>query len=189
MKSIKTCYLFFFLPLLLAASCGDDDNMKTMEEEPSYESCCGTEPVTFSSGQGKVYVPNVFTANFDGINDVFLPFYNSHISKIEGFVVSNTDGENLYSLAAFDLANPIQGAWTGQLSDGTYHKGPFSYKMTIFNNAGGSSVIQGKACSILCDSAAVIFQTKGGCLYPVQDNGEGGYDETLPTFEKDCFNG
>jgi hypothetical protein len=163
--------------------------MKMPEEEPSYEGCCGTEPVTFSSGEGKVYVPNVFTANFDGINDVFLPFYNSHISKIEGFSVSDLEGENLYSLAAFDLANPIEGAWDGQLSDGTYHKGPFSYKMTIIDDVGGSSVIEGKARSILCDSAAVIFQTKTGCLFPAQDNGEGGYDGSLPTFEEDCFNG
>lgn len=193
MKNLKTCYLFLFLPFLLAASCGDDD-MKTPEEEPSYETCCGTEPVTFTVGAAKVYVPNVFTTNSDGFNDVFTPFVNSHVSKIENLRITDESGDLLYSLPSYSLADPLDpvgsGGWLGTtVNDTTFYKGLFHYEMKVSDDTGQSAVIMGSACSVRCDSAAVIFQTKTGCLYPVQDNGQGGYDDSLPTFEEDCFNG
>jgi CHU_C Type IX secretion signal domain len=190
MKKYQTLLL---LSLLCTASCKNDDDSNEPDdptvEEPSYEPCCGADPVTFTIGEGKVFVGNAITPNFDGINDVFVPMFNSHISKIEDITITDTEGETLHTLDAYDLINPIAGTWQMKINDSTFYKGLFHYSMTIFDDAGQSSIIEGSACSILCDSAAVIFQTKQGCFFPIQTDGDGGVDPSFPNLEEDCFGG
>lgn len=187
-------YLFLpLLPFLLAASCKDDDNPK-VEEEPTYEGCCGISPVTFTVGEGKVYVPNAFTFNSDGINDVFFAFCNDHVSKVEDVSITDASGESLYSIGAFDLSGTLNlfesGGWEGFVANATTrHKGPFNYKMKVTDDTGQSTTVQGTACGIICDSAAVYFKDNPGCFYPSQLDGEGGYDPSLPHYDDDCFGG
>jgi hypothetical protein len=175
--------LFLLLSLLCAASCKNDDDMN------AYESCCGTDPVTFTLGAGKVFIANVITPNFDGINDIFVPSVNSHISKIEDLSIFGTGGELLFTLEVVDLTNPIAGSWQGNISNNLLYKGLFYYTMKIFDDTGQSLDIQGSACSIRCDSEAVIFQTKQGCFFPDQADGDGGADTSFPTYDEDCFGG
>lgn len=186
-------YLFLpLLPFLFAASCKDDDGPK-VEAEPTYEGCCGTTDVLFTVGQGKVFVPNAFTPNSDGFNDIFRPWVNSHVSKIENLSIKDVNGESLYNLATFDLGNPdhlAAGAWSGSNDNFvTYYKGLFTYKMKVTDDTGQSAFIEGKACSILCDSAAVYLKDNPNCTFPAQSDGEGGYDASAPNFENDCFGG
>jgi hypothetical protein len=153
-----------------------------------YENCCGTLPVTFSLGKGKIYIPNAFTANGDGISDVFVPSYNEHIHKIKNLILTNVAEDSvLYSLASFNIEEPIANAWWGQISDTSFHKGLFKYKMTIFDDVGDSLLIQGEACSILCDSAALDLKNNKNCLYIIQADGKGSVDTSLPILEEYCY--
>lgn len=80
MNKIKQLFLFV-LTFSLFFQCKDDDG-KIQATDP-YEGCCGTSPVVFTAGNAKLYLPNAFTPNDDGINDVFFPNFNDKVSKIE----------------------------------------------------------------------------------------------------------
>jgi hypothetical protein len=190
MKKFKTYLLLLSIPFLFAASCKDDDNPKL---EPTYEGCCGTADVVFTVGEGKVYVVNAFTPNGDGFNDYFLPVYNSHVTKIEDINLTGINGEELHNRAAYDIGNGdhlAAGAWSGSNDNFvTLYKGIFSYKMKVTDDTGQSATIEGKACSILCDSTAYFLKDNPNCAFPTQQDTDGGYDPSFPNYEDDCFGG
>jgi hypothetical protein len=179
-------FQFLLLTTLFVIACNPKDPDPTPADDP-YESCCGSAPVAFVHGAGEIYIPNVITANGDGISDVFYPFVNGHIIKVEDMVITDGDGVVLYEQALLNLANPAATGWFGLKPDNTYHKGLFNYKMSFLNDSGASKTIAGSACCIVCDSAAVVFKTKTGCYYPIQYDDLSGFNPAAPTFEADCF--
>jgi hypothetical protein len=191
----KTITPFFILScIFLCTSFGRlTDKMPAAVANP-YEGCCGTEPVVFSVGVGSVYIPNVVTPNNDGINDVFYPFINNRISMVENFTIQDATTDTIIfqkdSLILSDAsleAEILPDGWDGKVAGGQPHKGLFKYSMKVFDLFGASLDIQGSACSVLCDSAAVILQGNPSCFYPVQQNETGGVDASLPNFEEKCF--
>lgn len=184
MKKIKP-FLILFCTVFFAFQCNDDDGPK--QPIDPYVGCCGTEPVEFTVGNAKLYLPNAFTPNGDGINDLFFPFLNDKISKIELFQVSTPELGLLYLALEVDKQNPAASGWNGIDADGKKYAGLFSYHIQITDDAGSSQFISGSACSIVCDTFATIFKTKTGCFFPVQENGNGGLDASLPFLEEDCF--
>jgi hypothetical protein len=169
----------------LAIQCNEDDEPKQATDP--YTACCGLDSVEFIVGNGKLYVPNAFTPNEDGINDVFFPFFNDKVSKIELFQISTPELGLIYLVLEVDKQNPLASAWNGIDADGNKYAGLFSYYIQITDDAGFSQIISGYACSILCDSFATAFKTKTGCFFPAQSDGNGGLDASLPTFEDECF--
>lgn len=170
-----------------------DDKMPTPSANP-YEGCCGTKPVVFAVGAGSVYIPNVVTPNDDGINDVFYPFINNRISLVENFIIQDAATDNVIFqkdtliLSAASLeAEILPEGWDGKEAGGQPHKGSFKYSMKVYDLFGVSLDIQGSACSVLCDSSAMILQGNPSCFYPVQQNETGGVDASLPNFEQKCF--
>ena len=119
----NTLILFIFLLISSAQTCAAQDAPKVAAQE--YESCCGTQPVEFSYEKKRIYVPNVFTPNRDGVNDYFFP--RQLLGKSIGafsMQVFNRWGEKVY-----ETTDPLNG-W-----DGTYHgkevnAGVFVYFMT-----------------------------------------------------------
>lgn len=184
MTKIKHIFLFLIIASI-TIQCIDDDG----QQQPSdpYVGCCGTAPVVFTIGNAKLYVPNAFTPNGDGINDVFFPNFNDKVSKIELLTVSTPELGIMYIAHAIDLSNPSANGWNGIDADGKKYAGPFSYGMTVKDDAGYIQSIGGSACSITCDSFATAFKTKTGCFYPAQSDGNGGLDASLPALEEDCF--
>ncbi|TAK40559.1 MAG: hypothetical protein EPO28_09925 [Saprospiraceae bacterium] len=184
MRNIKT--FFFILSItFFALQCKDDDGPK-LPTDP-YVGCCGTEPVEFTVGNAKLYVPNAFTPNGDGTNDVFFPFFNDKVSKIELFQIFSPKLALIYLALEVDKQNPSINGWNGIDADGKKYAGLFSYHIQITDDAGFSQFISGSACSIVCDTFAAVFKTKTGCFFPAQENGEGGLDASLPMLEDDCF--
>ena len=172
---------------LIIVSCHPKEDPGSVSPKDLYESCCGAEPVEFVHGNGKIYIPNVFTANADGKNDVFYPFVTTGITKVENLVISDGDGTVLYEKTLLDLVNPAASGWFGLKPDGTYYKGLFKYKMSFVNDAGQSRAIEGSACCIVCDSAAVVFKGKAGCFYPIQYDELSGFNASAPNHEMNCF--
>ena len=153
-----------------------------------YEGCCGFQPNTAVVGGASVFVPNVFTPNGDGVNDLFLPFTGKDISKVSGFTITNLNADSiLYQVADFQLTTGSVG-WDGRVAPDKMHKGPFKYQMIVYSKSGESQMIEGNACSVLCDVESQILKDNLGCLYPIQANSDGLFDAASPSFEsKRCF--
>lgn len=185
MKKI-TSYLFFLLVVFTLAQC-DDGLVLYDEPETLYGDCCGTDSVEFHVGNARIYVPNVFTVNGDGINDLFFPFFNDKVAKAELFQISNSKLVVMHLAKSVDLQNPAAQGWDGKDPDGKIYAGQFRYALYVTDDTGFTQAIHGTACSIVCDTSAHIFKTKEGCYFSTQHDGNGGLDPSLPSFEGDCF--
>lgn len=163
------------------------------QKEPNpvneYESCCGTQPVEFSYEKKKVFVPNAFTPNGDGVNDYFIPFVNETVTDIWWFSIYSAKGDTLlYQSMYLDLKSDSRTiGWNGLRPDGTPYKGLFSYQMRIDDQEANKHIVEGFACAILCDSKTKILKTKDGCFYPSQSAGHGKLDKSKNNEEKGCF--
>lgn len=60
----------------------------------------------------KVYVPNAFSPNGDGINDLFAPFTGNDVVQIKDFKVFDRQGNMVYSAGPFTPGDPVN-AWDG----------------------------------------------------------------------------
>ena len=94
----------------------------------------------------KTYVPNAFSPNDDGINDVLEIFGNEYVSSIESFSIYNRWGERIFSLLN-DMNNQIgmdQFVWDGTSGNGKQApEGIYVYKAIIRTTADVSSVLSG----------------------------------------------
>ncbi len=63
-----------------------------------------------------VYVPNGFSPNDDGINDIFTIYGGKSVSTIKSFLVFDRWGETVYEYYNFDPKDPAAG-WDGKLRD------------------------------------------------------------------------
>lgn len=180
---MKKQFFCILLAAFFALQCNDDDGPPT---DP-YEGCCGVEPVEFTVGNAKIYLPNAFTPNDDGINDIFFPFINEKVTKIEFLSISTPDLAVMYIATKLDTNTPSVNGWNGKDTDGKKYAGRFIYSVQITDDVGFQKIITGSACSILCDTFATVFKTKTDCFFPVQSDGNGGLDASLPHFEDTCF--
>lgn len=167
-----------------------------------YEGCCGTKPYEFSYGNAKVFIPNVFTPNGDGLNDIFMPFISNDIIEVQDYSILCANGDTLlFSRPTFKYDEYEKYAWNGNRFTGSgvfasEYIGMFKYGMRLINAAGRSQVLEGEACVIRCGKEAKVFKNRDGCFYADQaeavDNkgngkGNGKLDKTKKTAEKDCY--
>jgi len=198
MKSLKILMVYFSL-LFSFTACTQDDDVTKITPIKEYESCCGAEPVEsrFSTGQ-YLYVPNSFTPNNDGINDLWYPIFSSGQDKIQAFFIYSLEDYTLiHQMYEYHLYPAGTYGWDGtktrngqNLGDNTLHKGGFWYEI-VFNepvNFGNNEVFfKGKACAIICDKDAEYFKEKDGCFFPVQVNSNGMLDKSIKNSEENCF--
>jgi len=187
MHTFKITFTLFFSLLLLQSCLAQTSPEVPVAEE--YKSCCGTEPVEFAFRNEKVYVPNVFTPNGDGVNDYFMPYVNKEVGGVWGFTVYSARGDTiLFQREYFNYDREIENyAWNGLRKDGSRYKGLFKYKMRVDDKAAVKQIVEGSACAIVCDPDAKIFRNKEGCFYPVQAGKEGDLDKNTENGESKCF--
>ncbi len=74
-----------------------------------------------------VFIPNIFTPNNDGTNDIFHIFADvSTVKEIKSFQVYSRWGEKVFEDALFQPNNPAHG-WDGRLKDQKMIPGVFAY--------------------------------------------------------------
>ncbi|TDB60871.1 hypothetical protein [Arundinibacter roseus] len=157
-----------------------------------YASCCGVKPVTFEFKTGSIYIPNAFTPNEDGINDEFYPFVSADIHGTIGFSITSAEGDTvLYNRNEF-LYDQIKNlAWNGQRPDGTVYRGKFKYSVGVISKGPTKElkIIEGEACSILCEPGTKDLKARKTCFYPsmaAKNKDFGKLDVKLASNEKDC---
>jgi gliding motility-associated-like protein len=75
----------------------------------------------------RVFIPNAFSPNDDGVNDVFGIFAdNSQVARVRSFLVFNRWGEAMFELYNFSPNNPSLG-WNGQHRGQVMNTGVYVY--------------------------------------------------------------
>ena len=78
------------------------------------EGCEGEVRLSFRvKKQADVYVPNIFSPNGDGENDIFMIFAGSQIAEVKNFEVFNRWGESVFQYFNFHPNDPAFG-WDGK---------------------------------------------------------------------------
>jgi gliding motility-associated-like protein len=73
-----------------------------------------------------VYVPNAFTPNGDGINDVFTVYGSVDVRKVNRLMVFDRWGELLYEATDFP-ANDLTNGWDGTFKTKKMNAGVYVY--------------------------------------------------------------
>lgn len=191
MKNFLKFQIIVFYFLLSFSACSQNDG-----PAKEYEACCGAEPVEFTvdlpdSSSVYIFVPNAFTPNGDGTNDLFYPVLSTTVDHLDYLVIENetvTGSELLYQVQDIARDELNTKGWNGKDKNGISYKGAFTYTALCVTPSGSAFAIKGTACSIACDEDAGYFKEKEGCFYPIQSRSDGTLDRTKSNEEVDCFN-
>jgi len=169
-------YFFLLLVVLLLStftSCDDDT------AEPSiYEGCCEGRGEYQVAG-AQLFIPNIFTANQDGINDIFLVFASDTLQGVQlnDFEVKDLAGQQLFYRSSI-IPNSVDNAWDGVKPNGEAYEGKFFYSLNVVDVSGNITTIEGSACVLTCDSP-VSITAAASCAFGLQHDGAGGFDPGL----------
>lgn len=200
MKKMKRLLL---LVILFAShyACTQETVEKSLVTPEEYLSCCGTDIIdtTFANGD-YLYVPNSFTPNEDGHNDVFQLHTNAEIRDLLALTIYTETGDTvLFDLDGRSYDLYIDAGYTfgwdgirrgafpnGPMGDRKLHRGAFRYELWML--IGGRTFNkEGIACAIHCGAEAGVFEGNGNCFFSSQLNGSGQLDPLLSHGEGDCF--
>lgn len=158
-------------------ACSDDD----AGSGNFNESCCNNAPLVIQEDSFNLYVPNAFTPNGDGFNDVFRPFGNDGIVSVVTLSIQNEGGGVVFESNNF-MINSNAGAWNGTLPDGTLNSDIYNYDIIVEAVDGNEYSYSGTICCRAENDPACV-DNEMDCRYATQHDGIGGLDETLPSFE------
>lgn len=157
-------------------TCKEDDGF-------SRNCSCRTDQVVFTVGNGKFFLPNVFSPTSDGINDFFSPWGNAEIAEVEEFVIRRLNNDVMFSNENFSMNTPNEG-WDATDGDDRF-LGDFKYYIRVRSSDGTVEEFDGTACSFDCENGVNQLDNIEECRWGTQYDGEGDWDETAPSLESD----
>jgi gliding motility-associated-like protein len=89
-----------------------------------------------------VYVPNAFSPNGDGTNDVFMIYAGPKVTRVKSFLVFDRWGEKVYQFEDFDPKDPSRG-WDGTFRGQLMNQGVFVWFAEIELTDGSTKVLEG----------------------------------------------
>jgi len=126
----KTLYTFLLISsLLFVYSCEDEEHGLT-------NTLCGFPSTSFSNLDTPIYIPNVFTPNGDGINDIWKPVTIAQIEAYN-FIIYNSLGIEVYS-------SSISYSWDGECNNEPCIDGEYNYSVSFDSQTatGGISLVR-----------------------------------------------
>ncbi len=90
----------------------------------------------------KVYVPNAFSPNNDGINDLLTVFSDASVQKISLFEIFNRWGGKVFSTSNFLPNNPAYG-WDGKQERTSFDENIFTWKLVVQYIDGKTELLTG----------------------------------------------
>ncbi|MFQ5447301.1 MAG: gliding motility-associated C-terminal domain-containing protein, partial [Saprospiraceae bacterium] len=107
------------------------------------DGCEATDQLTvFISKDHPVYVPNAFSPNEDGRNDIFMIYGGKSITKIKSFLVFNRWGETVHQYFNFQPNDPVAG-WDGYFRGRRMDPGVFTWFAEVEFVDGLTEVLEG----------------------------------------------
>jgi len=142
--------------------------------------CCNhfmtVTPSNYKTDSVSLYVPNVFTPNGDGVNDLF--FHKGIGVKQFNFTIYKGKNNKVYST---QNSEPWDGTHNGVIRSGIYH-----YKIEVTTIHNEDLILEGEICSLIQDEVGIseldqcktcIFgdqiDPRYGYIYPTAENTEG----------------
>jgi len=98
--------------------------------------------IIFVDKQRNLYVPNVFSPNGDGQNDVFMAFAGPEVVNIRSFLVFNRWGESVFEIYNFPPNDPVYG-WDGTYRSELYNGAVFTWFAEVEFVDGAVELFQG----------------------------------------------
>ncbi len=106
--------------------------------------CTLTNNITvYIDKRRSVFIPNSFSPNGDNINDVFTPFADQTVDKINEFSVFNRWGEKVYSLQNYKLDGENIG-WHGDYKGVYASVGVYTFFVNVLYKDGKTETMQGE---------------------------------------------
>jgi gliding motility-associated-like protein len=121
----------------------DDGNPNTTNDTETILDCDGSICIP-CQGQvpEKVYMPNAFSPNGDGINDVFTVYSSSNIKLVKALKVFDRWGAAIFSGSDF-APNDLQNGWDGKSKGEEVAAGVYVYFVQIEYQDGRIEIING----------------------------------------------
>ncbi len=108
-----------------------DDMTYIVTATDSITGCTASDEITvFINKDRNVYIPNIFSPNGDGSNDVFMIFGGAGVTNVVSFRIYDRWGELLFEAENFGTNDPEQG-WDGTYRGRDLNPGVFVYVAEI----------------------------------------------------------
>ena len=130
-----------------------------------------------------MFVPNAISANFDGNNDVLVPYAGDGIEEVISFIIYDESGSLVYEVANFWPNDPSHG-WDGKLPDGSIQNGIYNYTISFATTLGEIGVFEGGVC-VRTSLPVNCIENEKHIAWGTQYDGNGGFNSALPSYE-DC---
>lgn len=157
--------------------------------DPSIASCCQSVPLETTIGNGKIFVPTIFTPDGNGTNDFFQVSADTNILRIDTFIVYELmNYDTVFYAVDMTEITPVNG-FDGQVL-GSIPPATYSYVITITSKDGNTGTVNGEVCSVPCSQPLNLPRPVGinTCGFATQHSFETGFDPNIPSGESlDCF--
>ncbi len=136
------------------------------EEKVLLKGCCQNDPLWEHFGNALIYLPNIFTPNDDGINDLYYVQGDSILNVIH-FEVRGRKDKLVFEVNNVDT-NDHTKAWDGKV-DGVVQKVMYSVFVTVESLDGTVRSFETEVCNYPCglmeDEEQISME---GCHFPIE---------------------
>ena len=109
----------------------------------SADGCADQDSVTITvSNDQNIFIPNIFSPNGDGINDVVMISAGESVREITSFSIFDRWGNLVFGAEHFQL-NDSSISWDGRMKGEAMNPGVFTYRVVVDFSDGESKVIYG----------------------------------------------
>lgn len=131
----------FCVLLILLSGCEDSINV--------IKGCCEEPAIKEKFGLGKIYIPNVFTPNDDGIHDRFM-IQGDSVKQLHYVKIENSDGIKVFEILKKTPITDWNTSWDGKVN-GRVDRGVYSYEVHAEAIDGFFKIFKGHVCVYPCN--------------------------------------